>query len=246
MFRHVLALVVVVACLGLAVWQLQRLQDRRDENARVSAQTRLPIVGLESLLASPGESRDAAYRRVTVSGTYDVEQEVVLQSRSFKNRPGNHLLTPLRASSGTAVVVDRGWVPIDINRPGAPQALPPGGEVELTGVLLPGETKGLFGISDPPPGVVTAIPRVDLERLNEQLPYSVPRVYLRIEEQIPAAAALPEPVPLAALNEGPHLEYALQWGFFALVSVIVYAALIRKESRHSRKLRELTQTAPSG
>ncbi|MEX2553581.1 MAG: SURF1 family protein [Actinomycetota bacterium] len=246
MIRHVLALVVVVACLGLAVWQSQRLQDRKDDNARLSAQTRLPTVALETLLPSPGESRDSAYRRVTVRGTYDVEQEVVLQSRSFKNRPGNHLLTPLRASSGTAVIVDRGWVPIVINRPGAPLALPPDGEVELTGVLLPGEAKGLFGVSDPPPGVVTAIPRVDLERLNEQLPYSVPGVYLRLEEQKPPAADLPEPVPLAALSEGPHLEYALQWGFFALVSAIVYAALIRKESRRSRKQRELTQTAPSG
>jgi surfeit locus 1 family protein len=244
--RHVLALIVVVACLGLAFWQVQRLQDRKADNARLTAQTRLPVVRLETLLASAVDPRDAAYRRVSVDGTYDVDREVILQSRSFKDRSGNHVLTPLEAPSGLAVVVDRGWVPIDIDQPGAQAALPPGGPVELTGVLLPGETKGLFGVSDPPPGVLKAIPRVDLERLQEQLPYSVPGLYLRLERQEPKGADLPEPVPLPPLSEGPHFDYALQWCFFALAAVAVYSALIRKEVRSRTEPVEDTQAAPSG
>jgi cytochrome oxidase assembly protein ShyY1 len=243
--RHVLAVVVVCACLGLAFWQFQRLQDRKADNARLTAQTRLPIVRLETLLPPGSGTEDAIYRRVTVEGSYDVGREVVLQSRSFKDRSGNHLLTPLQTSPGTAVIVDRGWVPIDINRPGAPQALPPRGRVELTGVLLPGENKGLFGVSDPPAGVLAAIPRVDLERLQKQLPYSVPGLYLRLEEQKPAGADLPEPVPLPALSEGPHFDYALQWCFFALAALAVYLTLIRKEVRSRIEQPEHTQTAPS-
>jgi surfeit locus 1 family protein len=238
--RHVLALIVVVACLGLALWQVQRLQDRKADNARLTAQTRLPVVRLDSLLASISDTEDAAYRRVTIDGTYDVDREVILQSRSYKDRPGNHVLTPLKSSSGIAVIVDRGWVPIDVNQPASPQALPPSGAVELAGVLLPGETRGLFGVSNPPPGVVKAIPRVDLVRLQEQLPYSVPGLYLRLQAQEPSGAGLPEPVPLPALDEGPHFEYALQWCFFALVALAVYIALIRKEVGAARR-----NTSPS-
>ena len=228
--RHVLAFVVVATCIGLALWQVQRLQDRRAENSRLAARAKLPVVQLETLLGSAGDPDEAAYRRVTASGTYDSAEEVLLRSRSHKNRPGNHLLTPLR-TGGTAVVVDRGWVPIEIGEPGAEQALPPSSEVEVEGILLPAEGRGAFGIADPPPGEVDSLPRVDLERLEKQLPYPIAPLYLRLTRQQPAGADLPEPVPLAPLNEGPHFDYAVQWSFFALASLIVYLALIRREAR---------------
>ena len=232
MVRHLLALIVVATCVSMALWQVRRLEARRADNAELVAQAKLPEVPLEQLLSSP---ENAAYRRVVARGAYDVAQEVVLGSRSFKERPGNHLLTPLKLDSGKAVVVDRGWVPTEIGAPGDLKSLPPEGEVEVTGVLLPGEDKGLFGISDPPPGTVKLIPRIDIARLAQQLPYDIPPLYLRLESQSPAGGELPLPVPLPPPDEGPHLDYAVQWCFFALASIAIYLALIRKESRRNKR-----------
>lgn len=243
--RHVLALIVVVSCIGLAVWQVNRLQDRREQNARLEAQTRRPVAPLDTVLGSLGDPGDAAYRRVEVSGTYDVAEEVVLRSRSFEQRPGNHLLTPLRTGSGTAIVIDRGWVPIELDEPGAAEALPPGGEVLVTGILLPAEERDALGVSDPPPGEVSSMARVDLERIGEQLPYPVLPLYLRLQSQDPAPGELPELVPLEPLDEGPHLDYAVQWSFFSLASLVVYLALIRKEARSRRRVED-AQAQPAG
>lgn len=230
MARHLLAAVVIVSCVGLALWQADRLAERKSENARLTSQTRLAPIALETLIKNPDV--DAAYRRVTVKGSFDPAQEVLLQTRSFKGRPGNHLLTPLVTPAGNAVIVDRGWVPIEIDRPGVARAAPPSGEVSLTGILLPTEKKSPLGVSDPPPGMVTAIARVDLERVGDQLPYPIISSYLRLQTQDPAGIqAIPEPVPLPALSEGPHLEYVLQWLFFALVALVVYGALLRREFR---------------
>lgn len=245
MVRHLLALIVITTCTGLAIWQAQRLSDRKEVNALLESQTRLPTVALEGLTVEP--DADTAYRHVTVRGSFDVEQEVVLQSRSFNKRPGNHLLTPLVTDSGSAVIVDRGWVPIEINGPGSTESLPPKGEVTLTGILLPSEGKSPLGVSDPPPGTVTAIPRVDLHRLEQQLPYPILSSYLRLEEQEPTAVlALPEPVPLPPLDEGPHFEYLLQWAFFALAALVIYAALLRKELRNRLKAGDPKQAKTLG
>jgi cytochrome oxidase assembly protein ShyY1 len=245
--RHVLALVVVSTCIGLALWQVQRLEDRRAANARAATQTALPSVPLESLLGSSENPDDAAYRRVAVRGSYDPDQEVVLRSRSFKNRAGNHLLTPLRTGAETAIVVDRGWVPLEIDEPGAGQALPPRGQVELTGILLPTEGRSAFGLADPPPGKADSVARVDLERLGQQLPYPIAPLYLRLTGQEPRGGALPEAVPLERAGEGPHFDYAVQWSFFALASLVVYLALIRKEARNlGRQSQEATGAAATG
>jgi surfeit locus 1 family protein len=233
--RHALALVVVTTCVGLAIWQVQRLEGRRATNARLAARSTHPIVPIETLgpLTNPDE---VAYRKVSVRGSFDPDEEVLLRSRTFKGRPGNHLLTPLRIGPQTAIVVDRGWVPLEIDRPGAEPALPPQGEVELTGTLLPAEGRSAFGIADPPPGEVDSMARVDLERLEQQLPYPVAPLYLLLATQEPPGGDLPEPVPLEPLSEGPHFDYALQWSFFALASLIVYVALIRKEAKSSGRL----------
>lgn len=229
--RHVLAAVMIAGCLGLSMWQADRLADRKADNARLTSQTRLAPVELQSLLQQPAV--DAVYRRVSVTGTYDAGREVLLLTRSFKGRPGNHLLTPLVMASGGAVIVDRGWVPLDIDRPGAGQAAPPAGEVSLTGILLPSEKKSPLGVSDPPPGPVTALARVDLQRVGAQLPYPILTTYLRLQDQNPAGNRdIPKPVPLPPLSEGPHLGYAVQWLFFGLVGLVVYVCLLRREIRN--------------
>lgn len=232
---HLLTLTIVVVCASLALWQMGRLQDRQARNDRLAEQSRLPTAGLASVLdsadAGPEQVDAAGYRNVEIRGTYDPAEQVILQSREFKNRPGNRLLTPLVLSSGEAVLIDRGWVPQPVDDLVLSESQVPAGIVTVTGSLLPSEDKGFLGVSDPPPGRVTAMPRLDLERLADQLPYPLYPLFVRLEQQEPAnAGGLPEPVPLPPPDDGPHREYALQWGLFALTATVVYGGLIRRET----------------
>jgi len=235
---HLLTLVIVAVCVSMATWQLRRLDHRRAENAQISSRSRLEPVDIQNLLARasapPREVEAAAFRVVDASGTFDVSEQVILQSRTFEGRSGNHLLTPLVLASGEAVLVDRGWVPLPTDEAVLAESQPPSGVVAVRGALLPHERPGFMGVSDPPPGRVGAIPRVDLERLAGQLPYPVYPVYLRLQTQEPAnTGSLPEPVPMPAADEGPHMEYALQWFLFAGTAFVIYIGLMRRE--HSRR-----------
>jgi surfeit locus 1 family protein len=241
-FIHLLVALIVAVCAGLGRWQLNRLEERRTENARIARQTSLPAQGLEELLPSPGVparlADDFAYRRVRVRGTYDTNRELVLLTRSNGDEAGNHLLTPLVISRDAAVIVDRGWVPLNMNSPPVPQAAPPDGPADVTGVLLPSEGRGRFGPGDSS-GRAKATSRVDLERLANQLPYQTYPLYLRLETQRPSSGrSLPQPVPLPPSDEGPHLSYAVQWFVFGALALITYGALIRREVRSFKGISE--------
>lgn len=237
---HLLVLTIIVVCVSLAFWQLRRLEQRKAVNARLEQRMNQPVVNLERLLGSAeapdGPVEQARYRTVRVEGTYDVDEQVVLQSRSFQGRSGNHLLTPLLLSSGEAVLVDRGWVPLPTDDGVLAESAPPAGPVRAEGVLLPSEQRGFLGISDPPPGKVTALPRIDVERLAGQVSYPMYPLYLRLRDQDPAnPGPLPEPVPIPPADEGPHLEYALQWFAFAATALVVYLGLMRREASRRRR-----------
>lgn len=240
---HLLTLTIVAVCVSLAFWQLRRLEERRAGNERLEAQMDLPVVGLDRLLgsaaASPDAVSEAGYRTVSARGTYDPDEQVILQSRSLDSRSGNHLLTPLVLESGEAVLVDRGWVPLPTDDQVLAESAPPSGSVTVEGVLLPSEEKGFLGVSDPPPGEVTAIPRIDLERLAGQVPYPLYPLYLRLADQQPGnPGPLPEPAPIPPPDEGPHLEYAIQWFAFAGTALIVYLGLMRREAAKRRRAEE--------
>jgi surfeit locus 1 family protein len=228
---HLFVLIVVAGCVVAGFWQLDRLHQRRAFNARVEAQlTVLPVL-LDRLIPA-GSSPDPgalAYRRVEVEGTYDHADEVILLGRELDDNPGNHVLTPLLLPDGGAIVVDRGWVPFDLDRPPVAPAAPPGGTVRLTGVLFPSEVNE---VSSPASGEkVTTLTKLDLGRIAQRIrSSSTLPLYLWLQTQQPGqAGSLPRRVPLPELSEGPHLSYSIQWFSFALIGMVGYPIFIRRE-----------------
>ena len=104
----VLALVIATVCIRLGFWQLERLAERRAENARVAAGLAGAPIPIEAVSADSSQSRA---QRVEVRGTFDYAHEITLINRSRDGAPGVNILTPLRIPGrDTAVIINRGWV----------------------------------------------------------------------------------------------------------------------------------------
>src|SRR5207249_8038934 len=129
------ATTIAVTCVELGFWQLRRLHQRREYEAAVAAGMAATPVDFASL-TDPAAS---TFRHVVASGTYDPSHEVVLFGREdAAGDPGNHVLTPLIFADGSAVIVDRGWIPVqDESVPASAAA--PGGAVSIEGVLISSE-----------------------------------------------------------------------------------------------------------
>ena len=229
---HVLVLAIAIVFVNLGFWQLRRLDERRADNQRIAANLAAPARSLDEILDQYGNDPDSLiYRRVTLSGSYLPADEVLLTPRENNRRPGHHVVTPLLLDDGSAILVNRGWVPFVNDVPPVTVATPPEGEVTVSGILFPTQEAARSGNRDGGTERITFLSAVDVDVLQPQvetplLPFSV-----LLQEQQPAGAALPIPGPAPQRSEGNHESYAWQWFSFAAILLIGYPFLLRRSLR---------------
>jgi len=224
----VIALALVFVRLG--IWQLDRLEGRIEANAVGESRLSAPVVDLADLLAETGEDLETStYRRVAAVGVFDPGSEVLIRSQVHLGTAGFHVITPLVLEDGTAVLINRGWVPLTLDTVPVSQAPPPGGETTVEGWVELSRERPPLGPTDPETGRLVSMSRVDIERIQDQVGYSLAPVYLVMTGE---GGVLPEPVsPPIFDDEGPHLGYAIQWFGFALVGMVGYVFLVRSRSK---------------
>lgn len=196
----IVAILVAALCVRLGIWQLDRLRQRQARNRTASARLALPPI--EVGRATRADS--ARQRRVIARGVYDFAAEQSWPGRSFEGTPGVALITPLRLGDGSAVLVDRGWVP-------SPDAF----HVDHSLYREP-DTASVRGIALIPPRG-----RGDVD-VRGFLPFVI-----QLDGPDPASR-LPRRWPAPAFDNGPHLSYAIQWFSFAVIALVGTAVLIRK------------------
>lgn len=232
MAGHVLALVGIVVFVQLGFWQLRRLEERRDLNTTATSRLASDYRPLADLLATHGEDpADLVWRRVTIDGAFDTAAEVIVQGRSYRGQSGHHVATPLVMADGTSLIVNRGWVPIDVAGPPVGGAEPPAGIVTVRGLIRESQVRGVVGPVDSAAGTLERVARIDLARLQSQSSYDLYDFYVDLEEQIPGQeTGRPAALQTPMFGEGSHLSYAIQWFVFALLVAIGYPILLYRTS----------------
>jgi cytochrome oxidase assembly protein ShyY1 len=235
-----LVLLVLPSFVLLSRWQLHRLDDRRHFNDLVTTHSAAAAVPVERVMTAGAPTAtvgdDQRWIPVTATGRYDAAGTVLVRKRPLDGKNGFWVVTPLVTSSGSVLVVNRGWVGAD----GAATATqvvpaPPGGVITMTARVQPSEEAPDVQPSDLPTGQITDL--------------SVPLVaggataypgYVTLVTSAPAESTDLTAIPLPDLSDGPHLSYAVQWLFFAAVAVIGFVVLIRRESEYAAAEAALT------
>jgi surfeit locus 1 family protein len=235
---HVVVVALAILFINLGFWQLRRLEERRLENAVGESRFEEAPQELGALLEAAGDDEESLeFRRATFTGEFQPADEVLIRSQVHQGVAGFHVITPLMGEEGVAVLVNRGWVPLDADEVPVGAAPPPEGTVIVTGWIRPGQTRGSLGPADPAGGRLVAVNRVDIERIQQQMPYELEPVYLSALGEPGGELPVPAPEPTFD-DEGPHLGYAIQWFSFALIGVVGYVFLLRRSSRSSGRGRQ--------
>ncbi len=236
----VFALVVVLACVQLGRWQLHRAQDRQEQAREVEQRTTaaaVPVTGLTAPGQRPAEAD--RWRAVSAAGTYDPAGTVLQRNRSLEGQRGYHVLVPLRLGDGTTQLVVRGFVPAaGPLSAGVEVPAPPSGRVVVEGRLVPGDAvdaPGDLGVDDARQLTVSrADPLVLAAALGDPLTGggALRGGLLEATTERPgggaAVARLPAPEPG---NYGLNYAYMVQWWLFAVIGVVGWWLLLRRESR---------------
>jgi surfeit locus 1 family protein len=222
-----LALIAAAVFARLGVWQLARLHEKVRRNASIASQQLQPAAQLASV---PRDTAGAHYRKATISGQFDYEQEVVVGARTHQGSPGVELVTPLWiAGSDTAILVDRGWV-----------YSPDGASVDRQR-WRERDTATITGYIEvyAPDGAVTNVAReprmvrrISRNELASRIRYPLAPYYL-VATGDSADGPHPARRELPALDEGPHRSYAMQWFSFTAIALAGAGLVIARERRRS-------------
>jgi cytochrome oxidase assembly protein ShyY1 len=227
----VLAVIFATACVFLGRWQMDRRAETLDAINRVVSNysaTPVPFSQVKDEFRQLDPERE--WTQVELRGTYDIDGQRVVRNRPLNGQPGYDVVVPFRLTTGEAVVIDRGWLPIGNNTPGRPDVVPspPTGEVTVVARLKPSEPKLDRG------AVEGQLASIDLPAFASELSYPIETgAYGQLASETPAVTPMPTPFPKPSTDEGTHLSYSLQWFAFGVLMFIGFGYAARQQARNA-------------
>jgi len=221
-----MGLCVLLANLGL--WQLNRADEKREmlaRSAESAAAAAVPISQVTNDIASSAEF----YTRVRFTGHWIPEKQLLWDNRIAGGVAGYEVITAFRLTTGEAVLVNRGWVPVGNSR-----ALLPDVSVGVSDSASPLTLEGV--VSRPSKGLASGdavevsdvwpirVQYLDYDAFSELFGFPVVPALIQTR-------AVDEPVtepwhllgnwePTETFGPSRHLGYAFQW--FALLATLVF------------------------
>jgi cytochrome oxidase assembly protein ShyY1 len=239
-----LAAIFASACVFLGRWQMDRRAETLAEIDRVVTNysaTPIPFSDAREQFNRLDPAME--WTQVELRGTYLTDGQRVVRNRPLNGQPGYEVVVPFRLASGETVVIDRGWLPIGNNNPGAPDSVPepPAGDVTAVVRLKHPEPELQRGA---PEGQLASI---DLAAYAGQLGYPLlTGAYGQLASETPSAADMPFPFPKPSTEEGTHLSYSLQWFAFGVLMFVGFGYAARQQARNAAIDAEDDDGTPEG
>lgn len=228
------SLFVFSVLIGLGLWQLERKAWKEGLIAQIQARA----------FGTPGEiaaERDwpawrasaEEFRRVRLEGVLDHGAETtvhgLMQDRPGRPVQGFYILTPLRRDDGSAIIVNRGFVPTPLKATGSREAGNPTGRVVITGLVRASEERGWF-VPQNAPGdwfVRDVQQIVRIRELARVAPFYVDA------DDTPNAGGWPRGGQTRIALSNNHLQYAVTWFGLAVTLVVIFGIFARRRWRGS-------------
>lgn len=218
-----MTIIVVIACIFLALWQKDRQDQRQHEIDTINANYSSTPVNITSILGSTSATldEDHEYRQVALTGEFQTSDTVFARNRTVNDKVGYYVVVPFELTSGDTIALVRGWIAEPDQVPPAPA-----GEQTIAARLQPAQD----GSDDNnPDGLIKAI---DPDRIPG-MDSAYENVYGEIVHTGNASADETglTPLPPPDLNPGNHLSYMLQWFTFGIMIIIAVSISARRERR---------------
>lgn len=218
-----LAVLGMTAFTALGSWQLSRMHEKQamlDATAQVLARRQaLP-------LAAAGDAQRARdYDWVQGAGAFVDAPAVLLDNQSRNERPGVRSYRLFRDATGSEVLVELGWLPLDGTRR-MPTVAPIPGQRDIRGLLLPPPSHGLAAaVAEAQPDGTILATSLDAAALPALLGrQTLPPRVLRLDPALRLGYVRDLDVLPNTMPPQRHLGYAVQW--FALAAAVLVTALL--------------------
>jgi surfeit locus 1 family protein len=218
------ALLGMLVLLGLGTWQLERRVWKLDLIAARAAGLAAAPIPLPERIADPAALE---FHRVWVEGRFRHDLELHLIGRFYRDQPGYQIVTPLILADGSAVLVNRGFVPLNAEDPARRPAGQVVGIVRVEGVVRQSVAPGWLTQDNQPANNVWFYP--DVVQMAQAAGLS------RVHEVFIEAGPAPNPggLPIGGQSQidlpNDHLQYAITWYSLAVALAVIYGILCHRQ-----------------
>jgi len=210
---------VVLLCLGLGFWQIERLFWKRELIAqRQAAVAAAPVNAPGSL----EEARGLEFHHVTDEGVFLHDKEIFLGATSEAGRNGYQVLTPLREDGGRIIFVNRGFIPAELKDPAKRGDGRASGRVQVRGLLrLAPAAKPAWFLPDNRADLnywfwVDLHAMAAADQLDRVAPFYIDA------DATPNPGGWPKGGVTRLELRNDHLQYAITWFSLAVALVVIY------------------------
>lgn len=219
----VLAALAFAVLIALGTWQVERLAWKEALLSTIAERMVAAPAPLDEVVAASAAGEAIEYRRVSVEGRFLHDREQFFFA-THGGRSGFYVYTPLQRADGSLVLVNRGFVDMDLKDSARRQAGQVEGEVRVVGLArerLSGKPSSLVPDNDPTQNIFYW---KDIEAMAENA--GLDRT--KLVDVFIDADATPNPggYPVGAVTiidlPNNHLQYAVTWYGLALALAGVF------------------------
>ncbi|MDO5031314.1 SURF1 family protein [Corynebacterium sp.] len=217
----------------LSPWQLGKDAQIVERNHLIEEAYSAEPQPQEDILNPDGSIRGGEWARVSLTGHYLPDKEVLLRLRPVGSAPGFQSLVPFQTESGLTMLVNRGWVPTDEGNT-VPEIEPaPDKETTIVGMVRVNEPEN----SKKP---ITEqgyqqVYSINTEQLGSLTGTELGADYVQLSPDQPGEL---NALPVPQLDRGNHLSYGYQWIAFGVMAPLGFAYFVWAEIRERRRARE--------
>lgn len=208
--------------LALGMWQLDRSKQKQ---ALLTSQEQ--AVATETLHLSATIENDTEalrYRQVDLTGHYDAAHQFLIDNQISDGKVGYFVLTPfILAGETKAVLVNRGWIPLNRNRSVLPDLQVHNAQATIVGRInhFPSVGIKLAGAETPTENWPSTVQVVDTNVLAKKLGYPLFQFQVELAKELPEGFKREWRSSTIMLPE-QHTAYAIQWFALALTLTVLF------------------------
>lgn len=219
-------LICIPLFINFGLWQYGKAQKQKvrqqayEQTGKVSAK-----VFPESLTLSSKKVREKwQYKKVKVSGEYQVEDQVLLDNKVHQTRAGYHVMTPLKITgSNQSVLINRGWIPANADHSNVPVVKTPEGLQTIVGqAWIPSER--YFTLEDKstaPLQKKSVWQYLDLNAYQKTVALSISPIVIKMDPASKAGGFVRQ-WQVSFKRIATHMSYAYQWFGFAAATLFIF------------------------
>jgi len=224
-------LVLLVLLCSLGTWQLSRSEEKRlflKQQELAAASTE--IITLSNHIDMNAD--ELRYKKTQVTGHYDTAHQFLIDNQFSAGKVGYFVLTPFIIQGGsTSVLVNRGWVPLNLDRTVLPDVEIKDASTVVSGRInhFPSVGVKLAGAEIPTETWPSVLQVVDVNVLAKKLTYPLMPFQIELDKDQQSGFKREWQTTSVMLPE-QHIAYAIQWFALAITLTILFIGYSYKKN----------------